>query len=274
MPNSSRAKHSCLSTLGTPKKIWAVSAIHSDLERLTAVHDEILSQFKVGDRIVYHGNYTGYGLQATDTIEEILAFRRLVLCIPGVLTSDFTYLRGQQEEMWEKLLQLPFAKDPTNILLWMLGNGIDPTLKNYGICPHEGIEACRQGTIGLNKWVSDIRTKHRRHPGHEELSCALSRAAFTDTNQDSPLLFVHTGLDANKKIDEQNDNFWWGSDKFQTIDNAYQPFKKVIRGYDPHHNGMHMNCVTSTIDGGCGFGGSLVCALFEQNGDIDHIIQK
>ncbi len=274
MTDQSQAKDSCLSALGTPKKIWAVSAIHSDLERLSLVHDEILQQFKAGDRIVYHGNYTGYGLLATQTIDEILAFRRIALSIPGVLPTDFAYLRGQQEEMWEMVLQLPFAKDPTNILLWMLGNGMDPTLKSYGICPHEGIEACRQGTIALNKWICDVRKKHRLYAGHETFYCALTRAAFTDIDQDTPLLFVHTGLDAHKKIDEQNDNFWWGSEKFQSIDTAYQPFQKVIRGYDPKHQGMHLNCVTSTIDGGCGFGGSLVCAMFENNGSIEQIIEK
>jgi serine/threonine protein phosphatase 1 len=36
---------------------------------------------------------------------------------------------------------------------------------------------------------------------------------------------------------------------------------------------MHLNCITATIDGGCGFGGNLVCAGFSGNGAYLNILE-
>ena len=51
------------------------------------------------------------------------------------------------------------------------------------------------------------------------------------------------------------------------------PFQKVVRGFDPDHKGMNINCVTATIDGGCGFGGQLVCAGFNPEGSIFELLE-
>lgn len=267
------ATDSRFASMGAPRRIWALSAIHGDTTRLTAVHDALYEYVRPGDRIVYLGNYTGYGNDAAACIDEILAFRRMVLSINGMMCSDIVYLKGQQEEMWQKLLQLQFAPDPTNVLLWMLGNGLSPTLDSYGISAHDGIEACRGGTMSLNKWINSIREAVRRNPGHETFSVHHSRAAFTQESCDFPMLFVHAGLNTKKGLSEQGDHFWWSAGKFNEINDAYLPFRKVIRGYDPGRGGMNLNCVTATIDGGCGFGGSLVCAGFDQSGEIIDILE-
>lgn len=255
-------------SLGTPGRIWAVSAIHGETDRLTALHDAILERIRPGDRIVYHGNYTGYNQQAVACMDELLTFRRLVLSMPGMMCKDMVYLRGAQEEMWQKLLQLQFAPDPTGVLLWMLGNGISDTLYSYGLSPHDGIEACQTGIMGLSRWTTKIREAIRRHPGHEIFGTQLLRAAHTNSDAPCPMLFVHSGIDASKSLDEQGDQFWWAGQKFSEIQIAYDPYKKVIRGYDPDHKGVMVNCVTASIDGGCGFGGSLVCAGIDAHGEI------
>lgn len=260
--------------LGNPEKIWSVPAIHSAADRLTAIHDGILEKIKAGDRIVYLGNYTGYGDEVIPCIEEILAFRRMVLSIQGVKTSDFVYLRGVQEEMLQKLLQIHFAPNPSDILLWMLGNGIAPTLEAYGVCPHEGIEACRRGTMALTKWTNGIREKIRRHAGHETFFNQLQRASYSAEDTEAPLLFVHAGINAYKPLAEQGDSLWWDGQSFDSINHRYDPFHKVVRGYDPAHKGMHLNCVTATLDDGCGFGGELIAAGFDQSGQISEIIEN
>jgi hypothetical protein len=267
------AKDNRFSSLGTPERIWAISAIHGDLDQLMNLHDAIYNKIKPGDRIVYLGNYVGYGKQGAACVDEILTFRRLVLSMPGMLCSDLVYLRGQQEEMWQKLLQLQFAPDPTGTLLWMLGNGLSNTLYSYGLSPHDGIEACRLGIMGLTKWTSSVREKLRAHPGHEIFGTQLTRAAHTNDNAAYPMLFVHAGLDATKNLGDQGDTFWWASDEFENIKEAYLPYQKIVRGYDPAHKGVVTNCVTATIDGGCGFGGHLVCASFEVNGTITDILE-
>lgn len=273
MSHTTRTIDSRFSSLGTPGRVWAISAVHGDLDRLTRLHDGLYNQIQPGDRLVYLGNYVGYGTESAACVDEILMFRRLVLSIPGMLCSDLVYLRGQQEEMWQKLLQLQFAPDPSGALLWMLGNGLSNTLYSYGLSPHDGIEACRTGVMGLTKWTNAVRETVRRNPGHEAFGTHLLRAAYTNESTDYPMLFVHAGLDASKPLGDQGDTFWWASAEFETMESPYLPFQKVVRGFDPGHKGVHMNCINATIDGGCGFGGELVCAGFDSTGKVVDLLE-
>lgn len=259
--------------LGAPKRVWAISAVHGETERLVSIHDQLLEHIQPGDRLLYLGNYTGHNEHAVDCVDEILTFRRLVLSMPGMMCDDIVYLRGAQEEMWQKLLQLQFAPDPTNVLLWMLGNGLSGTLYSYGLSPHDGIEACRSGVMGLTKWTNQIREAVRAHPGHDIFGTQLLRAAHTSQKSDHPMLFVHANIDATKPLSEQGDKFWWADENFETIKLPYEPFQKIVRGYDPNHSGINMNCVTATIDGGCGFGGELICAGFDESGKNFKILE-
>ncbi len=256
------------SSLGQAKRILTISAIHGEIDKLTELHDTIFPHISVGDRIVYTGNYMGYGQNTVAVIDELLAFRRAVLAKRGMIPDDIIYLRGGQEEMWQKLLQLQFAPDPTKALVWMLGNGLNNTLHAYGMCPHDGIEACRQGIVGLSQWTTKIKTSFKNNPGHETFATQLVRAAFMPTTSAYPMLFVNAGIDAEKPLSNQGDNFWWAHKKFDHIETSYAPFEKVIRGYDPDHNGVSYNCIKATIDGGCGFGGDLICAVFSDQGDV------
>lgn len=237
------------------------------------LHDLLYPMIRPGDRVVYLGNYTGYGNDPIDTIDEILTFRRMVLSLPGMMAGDIAYLRGSQEEMWQKLLQLQFAPRPGETLSWMLDNGLRPTIEAYGIDPQKGLYAAQEGVMGLTKWGAHIRESVRRHPGHDVFSTHLRRAAYTSDEAEYPMLFVHTGLDPSRSLHDQGDNFWWGSLQFKNILNPYDPFQKVVRGFDPESQGIHLNCVTATLDGGCGFGGTLVCAGFTPTGDIFELIE-
>ena len=259
--------------LGRPRRVWAMAAIHAESGRLIRMHDALYEYFRPGDRVVYLSNYTGYGRQAAVCMDEILTFRKMLLALPGVFSDDVVYLRGQQEEMWQKLLQLQFAPDPANVLLWMLENGLAPTLKSYGVSPHDGIEACGHGVMGLAKWTNAIRVAMRRHPGHEALGTHLNRAAHTCEEDDYPMLFVHGGLNARKTLAEQGDSLWWRTHAFAQIDQPYLPFQKVVRGYDPERKGLHLNCITASIDDGCGFGGTLVSVGFEADGSVAKVLE-
>ena len=46
-----------------------------------------------------------------------------------------------------------------------------------------------------------------------------------------------------------------------------------VRGYDPAHGGVHLNGVTATVDGGCGYGGSLVAAGFAADGSLFEMLE-
>ncbi|MCZ6721503.1 MAG: hypothetical protein O7A65_08165, partial [Proteobacteria bacterium] len=96
-------------TLKRARRVWAVGAIHADAERLARLHDGLARDFRQGDRLVYLGNMIGHGRPVIETIDELLYFRRLLLARSGVMACDLAYLRGSQEEMWDKLLQLHLA---------------------------------------------------------------------------------------------------------------------------------------------------------------------
>jgi serine/threonine protein phosphatase 1 len=238
-----------------------------------SLHDELYQRIQPGDRIVYLGNYTGYGPQPAETVDELLTFRRLAMSLPGMKAEDIVYLRGGQEEMLEKLLQLQFAPNPAHVLLWMLGHGLAGTLASYGLSQHDGIIAAQEGVVQLGKWTNTVRAAIRRRPGHEIFLTSLRRAAYTSELAPCPSLFVNAGVDPGRGLAEQSDSLWWNDGDFNAITLPYAPFKKVIRGFDPRHGGIHINCVTATIDGGCGFGGSLVCAAFEANGEISGMLE-
>lgn len=259
--------------MGKPQRIWAIAAIHGEARRLMTLHDLLLPMVRPGDRIVYLGNYAGHGSDPVGTIDEILTFRRMVLSLPGMMAGDISYLRGSQEEMWQKLLQVQFAPNPADVLEWMIGNGIGQTLTSYGIDPQRGLMAAHEGIMSLTKWTSHIRETVRRHPGHDIFSTHHRRAAYTSEQTEYPILFVHSGLNAGRPLHDQGDSFWWGGKDFESIQTPYAPFQKVVRGFDPEKKGLHINCVTATLDGGCGYGGTLVCAGLTPMGEVFELIE-
>ena len=257
-----------ISSLGTPRNSWVIGSIHSDIDKLVNIHDALLERFTPGDRLIYTGNYTGYGFCPKQTLEEIITFRRLLLSIPGVIPSDIIYLRGQQEEILSKLFELPFAQSPEQIFTWMLNNGLAQTLEGIGTDHNEGIMASKEGVMGLCRWTGRVRGTLRTIMGYDVFMSQLKRAAHTNEDTQAPMLFVNAGIDLKKPLNAQGDNFWWASENFKEILKTYDPFKRIIRGFDPKHEGVHVNGVTATIDGGCGFGGTLACAGFDTTSEV------
>jgi serine/threonine protein phosphatase 1 len=118
--------------LRQPRRVWAVGAIHGERARLAAIHRQIAGHLDKGDRLVYLGGYLGHGADVAGTVDELLAFRRLFLARRHAFTGDIAFLRGGQEEIWQKLLQLQFAPNPREVLQWMLDHGAGATLTAYG----------------------------------------------------------------------------------------------------------------------------------------------
>lgn len=252
--------------LGTPPgRIWAIPAIHGHVGELYQIHNQIMGDFTPGDQLLYLGNYIGYGPESVEVIDEILTFRRMILSIPGVFHDEITYLRGRQEEMLSKLLQLQFAPEAWKVLDWMLVNGMKETMESYGMDIDRGRRASLEGVTGLGQWTKQLHEKIKEKEGHEAFRAQLKRAAFTDMTHAHPLLFVHAGLEPRKALPIQGDNFWWSTKEFKAIETPYRPFERVLRGYDPDHEGVYINGVTATLDNGCGFGGNLVYARIDAN---------
>jgi hypothetical protein len=263
--------------LGKPRRIWAVAAVHADLDRLHGAHAALAARFRVGDRVVYLGNMIGRGPAAVETLDELLDFRRRVLATRGVLADDVVYLRGGQEEIWRKLLQLQFAPNPVEVLEWMLRQGADATLAAYGGVAEQGFAAARGGAVAITRWTQTLRAAFYARPGHEALFNNLRRAAYVGApDRDASCvavppngpLFVHAGVDPTRPFAMQGDRFWWGGGAFARIDQSFSGFTRVVRGYDPLKGGAKVGEFAATLDGGCGFGGPLICAGFDASGEL------
>jgi serine/threonine protein phosphatase 1 len=263
------SEQSIFATLRGESRVWAIAAIHGQVDQLAVLHCQLSQKFQPGDQIVYLGNYSGHGRSVRQTIDELLLFRRAILAREGSDCADIVFLRGAQEEMWQKLLQLQFAPNPLEVLQWMVGQGIEPTIEAYGASVQEAILASRDGTLSLTRWTSQLRQNLRVHDGHATLMSVLRHAAFTEN---SSLLFVHAGIDPQRPLSAQSDSFWWGGSGFASIDHPYGGYRRVIRGFDRSHNGLQETPFTMSIDGGCGFGGNLMAVQFGPDGSLLQVL--
>jgi serine/threonine protein phosphatase 1 len=243
-------------------RLWAVASVHGEAERLARLHGRLWPRLREGDRVVYLGNYLGRGPDITGTVAELLSFRCAVLARPGGFACDVVLLRGAQEEMWQKLLQLQFASAPREVLTWMLEHGLEATLRAYGGDAQRALAACREGAMGLTRWTAGLRQAMHAAPGHTQLMTALRRAAFSEE-----LLFVSAGVDPSRPLDAQGDAFWWGGGRFLDAE-PFPGFRRVIRGYDRRHAGLVEAPHAVSLDAGSGFGGPLLAACFSPEGRI------
>ena len=252
------------------RRIWAVASIHGEAERLRRLHDRIAERFGDGDRIVYLGNYLGRGSAIVATIDELLDFRRRVLARPLSLACDAVFLRGAQEEMWQKLLQLQFAPNPGDVLAWMVREGVEATVCAYGGELRHGFAASRDGPRTITRWTSALRSAMNAAPGHRMLLATLRHAA---ASADDRLLFVNAGVDASRPLAGQGDAFWWGRRDILDLAAPFDGFGRVIRGFDQQQRGLVEREFAVSLDAGAGRGGPLLAAAFEPDGTVAELVE-
>lgn len=251
--------------LKRPQRIWTVASIHGEAALAERLHEALLQRWQPFDRIVYLGNMIGRGTAVRETLDSLLAFRRTVLAVPHAIPEDIVYLRGGQEEMWQKLLQLQFATDPRAVLKWMLDHGAGATLEAYGGRPGDGLNEARHGPLAITRWTSALRQTMQKYPGHFQVLAELRRAAYSD---DHALLFVNAGLDPSRPLETQADSFWWGHPAFAGLTEPFGDFRRVVRGFDLRRPGVERGPVVMTLDGGAGFGGPLLAACLDPTGEL------
>lgn len=257
-----------------PRKIWVLSPILGKYEGLNALHQTIFSQFQPGDRVVYTGNILGQGTDNIAVMNEIIFFRRLLLSVPSVLPNDIIFLRGAQEEMFQKLFQLTYAPGPVQILEWMFQKGVASILDSYHLDPEEALRAARNGPMKIQKWIEKLRQAQRRHKGHMELLMHLRKAAYSVDAENVPmgLLVVSSGLKWSKPMDQQGDNFWWGRADFNEMDQPYGEFTRIVRGLDPAHAGVKVGQHIVSLDVG-EFGAPLLLCQLDAVGVVESLYQ-
>ena len=260
-----RAADEKFARLRKGRRIWAVASIHGEAERLGRLHDRIAERFRDGDRIVYLGNYLGRGNAVAATLDELLDFRRRVLARPHSFACDAVFLRGAQEEMWQKLLQLQFAPNPGDVLAWMVREGVEATVVAYGGELQHGFAASRDGPRTITRWTSALRNAMNAAPGHRVLLANLRHAAVSEGDR---LLFVHAGVDPSRPLAAQGDAFWWGGRDILELTAPFDGFGRVIRGFDRQMRGLVEREFAVSLDAGAGRGGPLLAAAFASDGAV------
>lgn len=260
--------------LGAPRRIWAVAAIHGEIDRLSTLHDHLASRFGVRDRLVYMGNYLGVeSRNNTALFDEILAFRAALLCKTGMEPSDIIYLRGPAEEAWQRLLRLQFAPVPLQTLEKLLASGVEAYLRLYGVSINDTKSMARAGSMAITRWTNQLRALQRAAPGHEALICGMRRAALAQAAPDQEkLLFVPAGFDPSRSLEDQGDALWWTSATFQVSGRAQNFYSRIVRGFDSVNTGADLQEAAVTLDGGCGRGGPLMCGCFTPAGKLIEVI--
>jgi serine/threonine protein phosphatase 1 len=246
-------------------RVWAIAAIHGEARRLVRLHDGISERFREGDRVVYLGNYTGHGGAVLATVDELLDFRRRVLGRRLGFACDVVFLRGTQEEMWQKLLQLQFAPNPSEVLQWMVRAGLETTVRAYGGDLRQGFAASRDGARTITRWTGALRDAMNATPGHTALFSELRHAAFTD---ERGLLFIHAAIDPSRPLAAQGDAFWWGREDILELSASFEGFKRIVRGIDRERRGIVEREFAVSLDGGAGHGGPLIAACLGPDGAV------
>lgn len=248
------------------RRVWAIGAIFGEIGLLRELHDEIAARFESGDRLVYLGNMIGGG-DVRATIAELMRFRALVLAHPPLyVPNDIVFLRGAQEEMWSKLLQIHFAPKPKDLLTWMLRRGVGQTIAAYGGDADQAFAAAEEGMVALTRWTSRLKAAVQGTPGHQAWFNQIRRFAHTGPEG---VLFVNCGVEPARTLLDQRDAFWWGAPGFDRLtDDGFETFARVVRGHDPSGRGWAETPASLTIDTGCGRGGGLTAVCLSPDGRI------
>lgn len=256
--------------IGDKKRIWVIGFPGGDAVRLRFLHKKISTDFSVGDAVVYLGNLMGSGPDSVKTVDEALLFRRAVISIPGVSQYDVIFLRGQQEEMWSKLMQIQFSQEPLEVYKWMLTRGLRQILQSYEVDPDEGLRIIPQGVVAISRWVSALRAAQAAHDGHIDYMGALKHAAYT---ADESVLFVHRGLRHEVSLNLQGDAFWWGGSLPFVRPYPYHQFKRVIRGFpSASQTGVINEPYYTTIASGGGYDGPVFAILLDETHAVSTVL--
>jgi len=187
------------------RRIWVVSFIYGQVQRLMAIHKAMANEYKPGDQIIYLGNYLGFSKDGIETMDELLLFRRALLASAGTDYNDIVYLKGRQEEYWRMFLQLYLSPDPEKAYTAMLADGLDGSIKSYNGDPQQGLAAVRTGSSAIAKWVDEIRTYQKSCSGHYDL---LIQNLYYAAVLPKTLLFVSSGVDPDNPLEKQREEFW------------------------------------------------------------------
>ena len=255
-------------------RIWAIGSLHSSIESFQSIKKYIFSNFTKHDKLIFLGNLIGYNNRSKEILTDVLSFRFDLMAKFKLNHEDIVFLRGAQEEMFSKLLQLQIAPNPREIIDWIFSHGVDQTLVSYNFDPDQFKNIATQGTIQINKLTSKLNKKISEIPGHKDFFSNLKHAAFSESME---VLFVNRGVDLLRPLSAQNDCFWWGYQNFSLINKPYKTFRRIVRGYQSNeHNDLEnsKNRILCTLFKQPLENQKILAGLFAKNGDILELFES
>ena len=236
--------------ISNSNKIWAIGSIHSRLGAFNSVKEFVLKNFQAKDYLIFLGNVIGLGKQPKETLSSAIDLRNKLMAKFQIEPNKIIFLRGAQEEMFLKLLQLQTAPNPNDIVKWIFEHGVDSTVESYGISKQEIIDVSTQGPLLISKLTNRLNKIISENPGHKQYFNHLKHAAFGESRK---ILFLNRGVDVSRPLSAQNDCFWWGYQNFSKITKPYNTYVRIIRGYESSSNSQLENSKKN-----------IVCSLFKQ----------
>lgn len=258
-------------------RIWAIGAIHGEIAPLRQLLTKLANRMQPGDAVVCLGNYFGYGTDGALVLEELLAFRSWCLSTPPLQTvNNFVFLRGQQEEMLLRLMNLYKRKDPANFLPWMEQHGMLSVLESFGLDWPLLQTAVRLGPNTLKSWCVSVQELIPKIPGLLPLLAQLKWGAYSPKAR---VVFTHAGYQAGKSLAQQNEEIllWGNRSKLPANEDSLsvagfldaedsEPYRLIVHGFSPTKSGYSRKQGVVTVDGGAGRGGELVATLISASG--------
>jgi serine/threonine protein phosphatase 1 len=244
--------------ISASKKIWAIGSIHSRLDSFNSIKEHLIKNFGKEDYLIFLGNIIGLGENSREVLNSVIDLRHKLMAKFFLKSNRIIFLRGAQEEMFLKLLELQTAPNPGDIIAWMFEHGVDKTIKSYGFSSDEILDISNQGTLAISKWCTKLNKVVSFESGHKQYFAQLKHAAFGESKK---ILFLNRGVDISRPLSAQNDCFWWGYQNFSNLKKPYNTFVRIVRGY----KSSRQNELSHSKD-------NIVCSLFQQPLDSSKII--
>ena len=228
--------------------IFAIGDIHGCLSQLTTLHKKILTHDKFdvkNDLLIYLGDYIDRGNNTKGVIDQILKLKN-----NKIKTIN---LMGNHDEF-----MIDFLFNKKNDIKNWLNFGVDQTFRSYDI---EIVEFIKDGFEDdvidklRNELLEKMNTTHINFFKNLEV-----------THSTEKYLFVHAGIDPQKKLSEQTkkDYLWSRSSDFFHKD--FKAEKKIIHGHTPEKVVIN-HPYRINIDTGCYFSGKLTCVRLNDHND-------
>ena len=173
------------------------------------------------------GNIIGLGDNSKETLSSVIDLRFSLMSKFKLKSDSIIFLRGAQEEMFSKLLQLQLAPNPVEIVKWMFDHGVNKSINSYGFTEDEVSNIASTGTIKITKWTSNLNKVLKKNPGHTEYFLNLKHAAYS---QSKKILFVNRGVDITRPLSAQNDCFGGVIKTFPSLKSLTIHLQKLLGG--------------------------------------------